>query len=144
MYIKLIFKKTINNKQVYFPRLYKYRDSYVLYIPLVNAFGSLFLTHTLLVQTHTDDVSAPCTEVVIFRPLILFIFINSPFNKKVFRVRRKKNKAKKLHIVNGNALNLLFKENLMVSAILNDSLQKKIHLERLPLRCIHWLEEDLL
>ena len=43
----------INNKQIYSPRLYKYRDSYVLYIPTVHAFGSVFLTHTLLVQTHT-------------------------------------------------------------------------------------------
>jgi len=33
MYIKLILKKTINNKQIYSPRLYKYRESYVLYIP---------------------------------------------------------------------------------------------------------------
>ena len=38
---------------MYSPRLYKYRDSYVLYIPTVHAFGSVFLTHTLLVQTHT-------------------------------------------------------------------------------------------
>ena len=43
---------------MYTPRLYKYRDSYVLYIPTVHAFGSVFLTHTLLVQTHTHDVSA--------------------------------------------------------------------------------------
>ena len=44
---------------MYSPRLYKYRDSYVLYIPTVHAFGSLLLTHTLLVQTHTHDVSTP-------------------------------------------------------------------------------------
>ena len=37
---------------MYSPRLYKYRDSYVLYIPTVQAFGSLLLTQTLLVQTH--------------------------------------------------------------------------------------------
>ena len=48
---------------MYSPRLYKYRDSYVLYIPLptVHAFGSVLLTHTLLVQTHIHDVSAPWT-----------------------------------------------------------------------------------
>ena len=59
MYIKLIFKLTINNKQTYSPRLYKYRDSYLLYIPKVQTFGSVNFTHTLLVQTHTHDVSAP-------------------------------------------------------------------------------------
>ena len=44
---------------MYSPRLYKYRDSYVLYKPIVHAFGSVFITHSLLVQTHTRDVSAP-------------------------------------------------------------------------------------
>ena len=44
---------------MYSPRLYKYRDSYVLYKPTVHAFGSVFITHSLLVQTHTRDVSAP-------------------------------------------------------------------------------------
>ena len=44
---------------MYSPRLYKYQDSYVLYTPTVHAFGSLSLTHNLLVQTHTHDVSAP-------------------------------------------------------------------------------------
>ena len=58
MYIKLIFKYTINNKQMYSPRLYKYRDSYVIYKPTVHTFGSVLLTHTLLVQTHIHDVSA--------------------------------------------------------------------------------------
>ena len=40
---------------------HKCRDSYVLYIPTdtVHAFGLVLLTHTLLVQTHTHDVSAP-------------------------------------------------------------------------------------
>ena len=37
---------------------HKCRDSYVLYIPTVHAFGLVLLTHTLLVQTHTHDVSA--------------------------------------------------------------------------------------
>ena len=57
MYIKLIFKLTINNKQMYSPRLYKYRDSYELYIHTVHTFGSVNFTHTLLVQTHPHDVS---------------------------------------------------------------------------------------
>ena len=38
---------------------HKCRDSYVLYIPTVHAFGLMLLTHTLLVKTHTHDVSAP-------------------------------------------------------------------------------------
>ena len=39
---------------------HKCRDSYVLYIPTVlHTFGLVLLTHTLLVQTHTHDVSAP-------------------------------------------------------------------------------------
>ena len=45
------------------PRMYKYRDSYVLYIPTVHTFGSVLLTHTLLVQTHIHDVSAPWLSV---------------------------------------------------------------------------------
>ena len=44
---------------MYSPRLHKYRDSYVLYIPTVHAFRSLSLTHTLLVQTLIHDVFAP-------------------------------------------------------------------------------------
>ena len=35
---------------------HKCRDSYVLYIPTVHTFGSVLLTHTLLVQTHTHDM----------------------------------------------------------------------------------------
>ena len=31
----------------------------IVYIPTVHAFGSVFLTHTLLIQTHTHDVSTP-------------------------------------------------------------------------------------
>ena len=38
---------------------HKCRDSYVLYIPTVHPFGLVLLTHTLLVKTHTHDVSAP-------------------------------------------------------------------------------------
>ena len=61
MYVKLVLKETINNKQMYSPRLqYKYRDSSVLqYTPTVHPIGSLSRTHTLLVQTHPHDVSAP-------------------------------------------------------------------------------------
>jgi len=44
---------------MYPPRLYKYQDSSVLYTPTVQLFGYLLLTHTLLAQTHTHDVSAP-------------------------------------------------------------------------------------
>ena len=44
---------------MYSLRLYKYRDSYVLYTPTVQLFSSLLHTHTLLVQTHKHDVSAP-------------------------------------------------------------------------------------
>ena len=44
---------------MYSPRLYKYRDLCVLYIPTVHTFGTVNFTHTLLVQTHTHDVSAP-------------------------------------------------------------------------------------
>ena len=53
---------------MYSPRLYKYRDSYVLYIPLVHAFGSVLLTHTVLVQTHIHDVSAPVQYTKWARP----------------------------------------------------------------------------
>ena len=52
------------------PRLYKYRDSYVLYIPKVHAFDSLLLKHTLLVQTHIHYVSAPGPDYK--GPTILF------------------------------------------------------------------------
>ena len=31
-------------------------------LPTVHAFGSLSLTHTLLVQTHMHYVSAPCSQ----------------------------------------------------------------------------------
>ena len=55
MYIKLIFKNAINNKQMYSPRLIL---MYIV-IPTIHAFGSVLLTHTLLVQTHIHDVSVP-------------------------------------------------------------------------------------
>ena len=57
MHLKLIFKKTINNKQMYSARLYKYRDSYALYKPTVHTFGTVSL-HTLFWYRHTHDVSA--------------------------------------------------------------------------------------
>ena len=37
----------------------RHRDSSVLYTPTVQLFSSLLHTHTLLVQTHKHDVSAP-------------------------------------------------------------------------------------
>jgi len=43
---------------MYSPRLYKYRDSYVLYIPTVHAFGSVFLTHTFWYR-HTHMTFLP-------------------------------------------------------------------------------------
>ena len=58
---------------MYSSRLYKYRDSYVLYTPTVHTFGSVNFTTTLLVQTHAHDVSAPC----IIRTL-LFIIHGTP------------------------------------------------------------------
>ena len=51
---------------MYSPRLYKYRDSNVLYKPTVHTFGSVNFTHTLLVQTHTPPWR--------FRPLIIVLF----------------------------------------------------------------------
>ena len=50
---------------MYSPRLYKYQDSYVLYKPTVHTFGLVFFTHTLLVQTHTHDISASWVASVI-------------------------------------------------------------------------------
>ena len=44
---------------MYSPKLYKYRDAYALYIPRVHTIGSVFLTHTLLVQTHTHMTFPP-------------------------------------------------------------------------------------
>ena len=61
---------------MYSPRLYKYRDSYVQYIPTVHTFGSVNFTHTLLVQTHPHDVSAPCIETI---TLIFYLSRNINF-----------------------------------------------------------------
>ena len=61
---------------------HKCRDSYVLYILTVHAFGLVLLTHTLLVQTHTHDVSAPWfllfMKIVILRnkSIIVKFFFN--------------------------------------------------------------------
>ena len=55
---------------------HKCRDSYVLYIPTVHAFGLVLLTHTLLVQTHTHDISAPC-------PCLPWHWVFSIFHLKV-------------------------------------------------------------
>ena len=54
MYIKLIFKYTINNKQ-----MYTLLDCTKAEISTVYTFGSVNFTHTLLVKTHTHDVSVP-------------------------------------------------------------------------------------
>ena len=54
---------------------HKCRDSYVLYIPTVHTFGLALLAHTLLVQTHTHDVSAPCSQML----RVSFVYI-SPKN----------------------------------------------------------------
>ena len=43
---------------MYSPRLYKERDSYVLYIPTVHAFGSLSLTNTFWYR-HTNMTFPP-------------------------------------------------------------------------------------
>ena len=51
-------------------RLNKYRDSYELYNPTVHTFVTVTL-HTLLVQTHTHDVSSPCPESTLGR---IFLF----------------------------------------------------------------------
>ena len=59
---------------MYSSRLYKYRDSYVLFIPTVHAFGSLKLTHTLLVQTHTHDVPPPLVQRSLLKARIWDIF----------------------------------------------------------------------
>ena len=44
---------------MYSPRLYKYQDSYVLYIPTVHTFGTVNFTYSFGTDTHTHDVSAP-------------------------------------------------------------------------------------
>ena len=43
------------------PRL-KCRDSCALYIPTVHTFGSVFLTHTLLVQKHNMTIVKEIAE----------------------------------------------------------------------------------
>ena len=49
---------------MYSPTLYKYRDSFVLYIPTLHPFGSVLLSHTLLIQTHIHDVPPPATASI--------------------------------------------------------------------------------
>ena len=51
---------------MYSLRLYKYRDSYVLYLPTVHAFGSIFLTHTLLVYRHPYMTFPPLEYNIIY------------------------------------------------------------------------------
>ena len=56
MYIKLIFKQTIYNKQLYSLRLYKYRDSY--FLCTVHPYSTrlrfgITYTHPIRTDTHT-------------------------------------------------------------------------------------------
>ena len=63
---------------MYSPRLYKYRDSFVLHITTLHAFCSLLLTNTLLVQTHIHDVSAPWPMrifILFLIPIFILFFI---------------------------------------------------------------------
>ena len=65
MYIKLIFKYTINNKQIYSPRLCKYRV-FLLTVYTHSTrlrFGNTY-THSFKVQTHIHDVPAPCLSFI--------------------------------------------------------------------------------
>ena len=48
------------------PRLNKYRDSYVLYIPTVHTLSSVNFTYSILVQTHTL-----CIENILTPPFSL-------------------------------------------------------------------------
>ena len=71
---------------MYSPRLYKYRDSYVLYKPTVHTFGSVNLTHTLLVQTHTHDISAPGAK----RKILIFLLMKCISIRELARSNQKK------------------------------------------------------
>ena len=72
MYIKLIFSKQLTiNKCTLLDCTNTEILMYFIYLS-VHAFGSVLCTHTLLVQTHTHDVSAPSgTKVLCYRPLFL-------------------------------------------------------------------------
>ena len=74
---------------MYSPRLYKHRDSYVLYIPTVHAFGSLSLTHTLLVQTNIHDDSTPCLFVIFITDIYIFYHPKCSTNASVVHVHKK-------------------------------------------------------
>ena len=70
---------------MYSPRLYKYRDLYVLYVPAVHAFGSVLLTH------HSFGTDTPPCR---FRPLryahlVLLILRIGMQNKMGFLINRK-------------------------------------------------------
>ena len=69
---------------MYSPRLCKYRDSYVLYKPTVHAFGSLLLTHTLLVQSYMTFPPPDYYRVLringLILELVLYGFLSSPGN----------------------------------------------------------------
>ena len=64
MYIKLIFKLTINNKQMYSPRLYKYRDSSVLYTP-TEKFSVPYHTRILFWNRHKHITFPPPGTITI-------------------------------------------------------------------------------
>ena len=64
---------------MYSLRLYKYRDSYVLFTPTVQLFSPLLHTHTLLVQTHKHDVSAPWYLTIWHWSFIIFTFYSQPY-----------------------------------------------------------------
>ena len=70
---------------MYSPRLYKYRDSSVLYKPTVHLFGSLSQTHTLLVQTHTNDIFASW-GMILHCSLMVGLYIGRYPHNLIFRL----------------------------------------------------------
>ena len=84
MYFNLFLSKTTNNKQMYSPILYKYQNSFLLLTPTVQLFGSLLQTHTLLVQTHTHDVSTPWSAWV--QKNSLFKTLHNVGNTSIHRI----------------------------------------------------------
>jgi len=70
-------------------------------IPAVHAFGSVLLTHTLFVQTHIQDVSAPLHKCISVR--LVFVVIKA-FNFDNFN----------------NSHNSLFEKNISLNFYVND------------------------
>ena len=87
---------------MYSPRLYKYRDSYVLYILTVHTFGTVNFTHTFLAKTHTHDVSAPCPKLGKF-PLNLHLHLQC-INPQIIE---KKLSDRKKNIIFENTISLI-------------------------------------